>query len=54
MNFDDVWTREQAEALAPPSPAITRENQRHHRELDQRLVIAELKEHLSHIMFWSV
>jgi hypothetical protein len=24
MNFHDVWTREQAEALAPPSPAVTR------------------------------
>jgi hypothetical protein len=25
MNFHDVWTRKQAEALALPSPAITRE-----------------------------
>jgi hypothetical protein len=25
MNFHDVWTREQAEQLAPPSPVITRE-----------------------------
>jgi hypothetical protein len=25
MNFDDVWTRQQAEALTPPPPAVTRE-----------------------------
>ncbi|KAK1694818.1 hypothetical protein QYE76_011515 [Lolium multiflorum] len=31
MNFHDVWTREQAEMLAPPPPAITREQQRHQR-----------------------
>jgi hypothetical protein len=25
INFDDVTTRQQAEMLAPPSPAVTRE-----------------------------
>ncbi|XP_047074983.1 ethylene-responsive transcription factor ERF110-like, partial [Lolium rigidum] len=44
MNFDDVWTREQAEMLAPPSPLITNEQQRRHRELEQRLLIAERDE----------
>nr|XP_051229002.1 uncharacterized protein LOC127346778 [Lolium perenne] len=46
MNFHDVWTREQAEQLAPPSPAITREQQRRQRELEQRLLIAERDERL--------
>ncbi|XP_051190487.1 ethylene-responsive transcription factor ERF071-like [Lolium perenne] len=46
MNFHDVWTREQAEQLAPPSPAITREQQRRRRELEQRLLIAERDERL--------
>ncbi|XP_051201782.1 ethylene-responsive transcription factor RAP2-3-like [Lolium perenne] len=46
MNFHDVWTREQAEQLAPPSPVITREQQRHQRELEQRLLIAERDERL--------
>nr|XP_051196799.1 ethylene-responsive transcription factor ERF055-like [Lolium perenne] len=41
MNFHDVWTREQAEMLAPSPPAITREQQRRQRELEQRLLIAE-------------
>jgi hypothetical protein len=44
MNFDDVWTRQQAEALAPPPPAITREQRQ--RELEQRLLIAERDERL--------
>nr|XP_051229945.1 ethylene-responsive transcription factor 2-like [Lolium perenne] len=35
MNFNDVWTREQAEMLAPPSPAVTTEQRRHARELEQ-------------------
>jgi hypothetical protein len=42
MNFDDVTTRAQAEMLAPPPPAVTREQ----RELEQCLVIAERDEHL--------
>jgi hypothetical protein len=37
MNFDDFTTRVQAEMLAPPPPAVTRE---------QRLVIAERDERL--------
>jgi hypothetical protein len=41
MNFDDVWTRQQAEALAPPPPAATREQRQRQRELEQRLLIAE-------------
>jgi hypothetical protein len=44
MNFDDVWTRQQAEALAPPPPAITREQRQ--RELEQRLLIVEHDERL--------
>ncbi|XP_051229516.1 AP2/ERF and B3 domain-containing transcription factor ARF14-like [Lolium perenne] len=42
MNFHDVFTREQAEMLAPP--VITREQQRRQRELEQRLLIAERDE----------
>jgi peptidoglycan hydrolase CwlO-like protein len=44
MNFDDVTTRQQAEMLAPPPPAVTREQRQ--RELEQRLVIAECDERL--------
>jgi hypothetical protein len=44
MNFDDVWTRQQAEALAPPPPAITREQRQ--RELELWLLIAERDERL--------
>nr|XP_051210759.1 dehydration-responsive element-binding protein 1A-like [Lolium perenne] len=44
MNFHDVWTRDQEEQLAPPSPVITREQQRRARELEQRLRIAEQDE----------
>jgi hypothetical protein len=44
MNFDDVMTRAQAEMLAPPPPAVTREQRQ--RELEQRLVIAERDERL--------
>ncbi|XP_051221617.1 uncharacterized protein [Lolium perenne] len=46
MNFHDVCTREQAEQLVPPSPVITREQQRCQRELEQRLLIAESDDHL--------
>nr|XP_051212381.1 dehydration-responsive element-binding protein 1I-like [Lolium perenne] len=46
MNFHDVYTREQAEMLAPPPPVITREQQRRQRELEQRLLIAERDEAL--------
>jgi hypothetical protein len=46
MNFDDVTTRAQAEMLAPPPPAVTREQRLRQRELEQRLVIAERDERL--------
>jgi hypothetical protein len=39
MNFDDVLTHQQAEMLAPPPPAVTR-------ELEQRLLIAECDKRL--------
>nr|XP_051202018.1 ethylene-responsive transcription factor 5-like [Lolium perenne] len=44
LNFHDVYTREQAEMLAPPSPVITQEQARRRRELEQRLLIAERDE----------
>ncbi|XP_051219916.1 ethylene-responsive transcription factor 6-like [Lolium perenne] len=43
MNFDE--TRQQEEALAPP-PAVTCEVRQRHRELEQRLVVAERDEHM--------
>nr|XP_051197210.1 ethylene-responsive transcription factor 1-like [Lolium perenne] len=46
MNFHDVWMREQTEALAQPSPAVTRDLQRRQCELEQRLVIMERNERL--------
>jgi hypothetical protein len=46
MNFDDVTTRQQAEMLAPPPPAVTREQRQRQWELEQRLVIAERDERL--------
>jgi hypothetical protein len=46
MNFDDITTRAQAEMLAPPPPAVTREQRQRQRELEQRLVIAERDERL--------
>jgi hypothetical protein len=46
MNFNDIWTREQEEMLAPPSPAVTTEQQRRARELEQRLHVAEQAERL--------
>jgi glucan-binding YG repeat protein len=44
MNFNDVSTRQQAEMLAPPPLAVTREQRE--RELEQRLLIAERDERL--------
>jgi hypothetical protein len=41
MNFDDVTTHVQAEMLAPPPPAVTREQQARQWELEQRFLIAE-------------
>jgi hypothetical protein len=46
MNFDDFWTRQLAEALAPLPLAVTREVRQHRRELEQRLVIAERDERM--------
>jgi hypothetical protein len=46
MNFDDVTTRQQAEMLALPPPAVTREQRQGQWELEQRLVIAERDERL--------
>nr|XP_051197420.1 uncharacterized protein LOC127310824 [Lolium perenne] len=46
MNFDDVWTRQRAAALAPLPPAVTREERQRQRELEQRLVIAEHDERM--------
>ncbi|XP_047078860.1 uncharacterized protein LOC124689360 [Lolium rigidum] len=46
MNFDDVWTCEQAEMLAPPSPIVTTEQRRRARELEQRLRMAEQDERM--------
>jgi hypothetical protein len=34
MNFDDVWKRQQAEALVPPPPTVTREARQRQRELE--------------------
>jgi hypothetical protein len=44
MNFDDVTTRQQAEILAPPPLAVTREQRQRQQELEQCLVIAERDE----------
>jgi hypothetical protein len=46
MNFDDVSTWQQAEMLATPPPAVTREQRQRQRELEQRLLIAERDERL--------
>jgi hypothetical protein len=46
MNFDDVTTHAQAEMLAPPPPAVTREQQARQRELKQRMLITERDERL--------
>jgi hypothetical protein len=44
MNFDDMSTWQQAEMLALPPPAVTREQRQ--RELEQRLLIVERDERL--------
>jgi hypothetical protein len=46
MNFNDVSTRQQAEMLAPPPPAVMREQRQRQRELEHRLLIAERGERL--------
>nr|XP_051207032.1 ethylene-responsive transcription factor 2-like [Lolium perenne] len=45
MNFTDVWTRHQVEDLVPPQ-AVTQEARQRQRELEQRLIIAELDERM--------
>ena len=44
MNFDDVWTAQQAQDLAPPSPAVTQEARVRQREQERRLLAAERAE----------
>ncbi|XP_071685510.1 uncharacterized protein [Lolium perenne] len=46
MAHEAACAYDAAEALAPPSPAVTREQQRRQRELEQWLVIAERDERL--------
>ncbi|XP_044436500.1 uncharacterized protein [Triticum aestivum] len=41
MNFDDVYTREQAQRVAPPPPLITDQGREDHRRLQRRLLITE-------------
>ena len=44
MNFDDVWTAQQAQDLAPPSPAVMQEARVRQREQERRLLAAERAE----------
>jgi hypothetical protein len=44
MNFHDVWTRQQAEDLAPPPYIVRQEEQHRRRETERRLRIAERDE----------
>ncbi|XP_047083369.1 ethylene-responsive transcription factor 13-like [Lolium rigidum] len=48
MNFHDVWTRQQAEDLAPPPYIVRQEEQRRRRETERRLRIAERDERAAH------
>ncbi|XP_020166811.2 uncharacterized protein [Aegilops tauschii subsp. strangulata] len=41
MNFHDVYTREQAQAVAPPPRLITYQDREDHRRRQRRLLIAE-------------
>nr|XP_020170447.1 uncharacterized protein LOC109755982 [Aegilops tauschii subsp. strangulata] len=41
MNFQDVWTCEQAQAVAPPPRIITDADRHEHRRRQRRLLIAE-------------
>ena len=45
MNFSDVWTREQAQELAPPPRLISEEDRRVQGRRECRLLIAEADEH---------
>ncbi|CAM0955723.1 unnamed protein product [Alopecurus aequalis] len=44
MNFDDVWTRQQAQDLALPLPLVTKEDEHRQCQRDRRLAVAELDE----------
>ncbi|CAM0942705.1 unnamed protein product [Alopecurus aequalis] len=44
MNFRDVWTRQQAQDLAPPPCVVTKEDNRRNRLIQRRLAIAEQDE----------
>ncbi|KAE8778745.1 Protein TRANSPARENT TESTA 12 [Hordeum vulgare] len=41
MNFHDIYTREQAQNLAPPPRLITEQDRAEHRQQQQRLPVAE-------------
>ncbi|KAE8797243.1 Glutamyl-tRNA(Gln) amidotransferase subunit A [Hordeum vulgare] len=41
MNFHDVFTREQAQNLAPPPRLIMEQERAEHRQQQQRLLVAE-------------
>ncbi|KAE8814110.1 Glutamyl-tRNA(Gln) amidotransferase subunit A [Hordeum vulgare] len=41
MNFHDVYTREQAHALAPPPRLISDQDRQEHRRQQRRLLVAE-------------
>ncbi|KAE8806660.1 putative AP2 protein [Hordeum vulgare] len=41
MNFHNVYTREQAQALAPPPRLIMEQDRAEHRQQQQRLLVAE-------------
>ncbi|XP_020150757.1 uncharacterized protein [Aegilops tauschii subsp. strangulata] len=45
MNFFDMWTRQQAQDLAPPPRLITAEDRRIQQRRESRLLIAEADEH---------
>ncbi|CAM0877978.1 unnamed protein product [Alopecurus aequalis] len=44
MNFRDVWTRQQAQDLAPPPRVVTEEDNRRNWLIQRRLAIAEQDE----------
>ncbi|CAM0912482.1 unnamed protein product [Alopecurus aequalis] len=44
MNFDDVWTHEQAQDLAPSPRLVTAEDHRRNRQREHRLLVNEAAE----------
>ena len=44
MNFRDVFTRQQAQDVAPPPRVVTKEDNRRNRAIQRRLAIAEADE----------